>query len=349
MHELKPEIHNNIVEIEKNKKTILNKDWNDPDFFVEVEGKKLTIRECYDIAIQRSNKIFEETRKVALEQIPQGKYILYVNSTLGGLSRDKDIKYIDKERLECMYMAETGNSLIDPDNFQKNNMLRCLGLKEEDNRFIAINAFKDEIPKDLSDCAGIVFSGSEADITDEAHIERVEMTDRARGLVKQSDKLQIPKLGICFGGQLLASEAGAKIEWILNEKGEKTRTTGLNIISEANTDRKNMLPFEFSKTSYYVAQNHGQEIIEGTIPVGGEIIAKSKDGKPELIYFSDTNTICTQFHPEVNTIRLDIAEDIINNKEDRIKLFTENPDEMREILFPNYLKMAGSYIKDKDK
>ncbi|MBP7006466.1 MAG: gamma-glutamyl-gamma-aminobutyrate hydrolase family protein [Candidatus Pacebacteria bacterium] len=347
MEELHIQRKNNNLETEK--KVTLNKDWNDKNFLVNIEGKKLTIRECYDKAIKRSNEIFESTRKVALEEIPNGKYILYINSTIEGLVRSGDIEHIDEKRLEYMYLAETGSTKIDPDNFPKNNILRCLGLKEEDNRLVAINAFKDEIPKDLSNCVGIVFSGSETDITDETHLERIEMTNKARILVKKSDELLIPKLGICFGGQLLASEAGAKIQWILNEKGEKIRKTGLNIISETKVDRKTILPFEFNKTSYYVAQNHGQEIIEGTIPYGGEIIAKSIDGKPELIYFVESNTICTQFHPEVSTIRLDIAEDIINHKEDRIKLFTENPDEMKEVLFPNYLKMAGSYIRNKSK
>lgn len=347
MRELRLEQQNNTVESEEQKRSKFNHFWNDPDYKINIEGKNLSMKECYDKVIEQSQQIFEKTRVIALEQIPKGKYILYINSTIEGVARNKNIKYIDNERLEKMYKSETGSSEINPENFQERNMRYCLGLAEEDtDRFKTINLFKEEIPTNLSNCVGIVFSGSEADITDEAHIERIDMTKKARTLVTYSKKLKIPKLGICFGGQLIANEAGAKIQWILDQEGNKNRITGVNEISEKETAEYSTLPIEFPSSVFYVAKNHGQRIERGTIPADGEILAESKNGEVEMIYFSDTNTICTQFHPEVNPIRLDIAESMADSKKDNSEFFIKNPEEIRATLFPSFLKIVGNYSRE---
>jgi len=347
MHEnnLEPKILSNL-EIAEAKEAHLNRFWNDENFKIELDGQKLTLAECYDRAIIEADKIFAETKKVNQEQIPAGKYVLYINSTIEGLVGNKDIKYIDKDRLSKMYRAETGSGEISFDGFQDKNMGRCLGFEQGDARFKAVNAFTEKMPEDLTNCVGIVFSGSETDITDETHLERIKMTERARDLIKNSEDLKIPKLGICFGGQLLASEAGAKINWIFDKEGHKSRITGMNEISQTDMSKDSSLHLDFPKKDFYVAKNHGQKIDRDSIPSNGEILAEGADGSVEMVYFKDSNTLCTQFHPELDVTRLDIAESISNSKKEPTELFKKNPDEIRAVLFPNFLKMAGEYVRN---
>lgn len=335
----------NILESNENQAD-LNHFWNNPDYKILIENQELSLQECYDKIVERSENIFKETRKVALEQIPEGKYILYINSTIEGVIRNKNIKYIDKERLEKMYQSETGNPEIDPENFQERNISYCLGLTKEDKRLKAINLFKEEIPTDLSDCVGIVFSGSEADITDEVHIERIEMTNKAKTLVQNSKKLNIPKLGICFGAQLLANEEGANIEWILDKEGNKVKITGMNEILKKDVHKSSYLPIEFNSSVFYVAKNHSQRIKKESLPSDAEVVAESGNGEVEIVYFPHTNIICTQFHPEVNAIRLNISESINNPQKDTSDFFIKNIEDIRSEIFPGFLKIVGNYAKN---
>lgn len=330
----------------KESKILCNNLWNDSRYKINIAGKSFSLKDCYDMTIEHSKKIFTNTRKVALKQIPKNKYILYINSTVEGVAKNKDLKYIDKERIEKMYESETGNPKIDPDNFQERNIRYCLGLGEEEkDKLKNINPFKEKIPEDLSDCIGIIFSGSEAYVTDEQDVDRIKMINKEIMLIEKSNKLKIPKLGICFGGQLIANQAGAKIKWITDKNGNKNRITGMNEILKKNRKYYKLLSIDLPEGNFYVAENHGQKIEKENIPTNEKVIAENLDGEVEMVYIEETKTICTQFHPEAGPIRLDIALSLPPNPRDNIDLFTKDMLEIREKLFIGFLKIAGAYAK----
>lgn len=331
-------------EMKHNRQEEINAIWNDATYKIPLEGKELTLRECYDKAIESEQILFESIKKITDIEVPPGTYILYVNATKHGIAGNPDIASIQTDRLEKMYEAETGSSHINPEHFQEKNMRRCLGFEEsEQERFKVVHAFTEDMPTDLTGCVGIVFSGSEADITDEVHIERVHMTERARGLVRHAEQYNIPRLGICFGGQLLANEKGAQIKWVLDAQANKVQVFGIDKVSQTNTE--NPLLIDFPEDSFSVAENHGQHIDKNSLPKEATVLAENEAGGVEIVYFKDTNTVCTQFHPEISITRLDIAESLKGDTNNPKALFQHNLTKIKGAVFPNFIKMAGRYAR----
>lgn len=323
-----------------------NLHWNDPTYTIPYEGADRTLRECYDKVIESENALFESIKHITNAEVLPGTYILYVNATERGIVGNPSIANIQADRLQKMYEAETGNPTIDPTHFQEKNMRRCLGFEEsEQDRFKIVNAFTEEMPTDLTGCVGIVFSGSEADITDEVHIQRVHMTEKARTLVRHAEQYNIPRLGICFGGQLLAHEKGAEIQWVLDTEGNKVQVFGVDKVSQTNTEADNPLLIDFPKEPFYVAENHGQRIERSSLPTSAEVLAENETGGVEIVYFKDTNTVCTQFHPEITIARLDIAQSLNGTVNNPKELFEHDLRKIKSALFPNFIKMAGRYAR----
>lgn len=343
-------------EEKEKKKKRFNKFWRNKDYKIEVNGEMLTLKQCYDREIERKDAIFEATKKIMEKQIPKGKFILYVNSTLKGVAGHDNIKYIDRDRLKKMYRSETGRSKIDPKNFQKNNMCRRLGFEREDERFKVVNSFKEGMKFDLSNCVGIVLSGSEADVTDETILERMRIKENASEILKSSNsenlKRPIPKAAICFAAQLAANLAGAEIRWILDKNGNRVRVQGMKeIYTKYKKDAEALHPLlqeflKFKKTTFCVAKNNGQKIDKNTLPEGVEILAENEDGDIEMFYSWLTNTLGTQFHPEADATRLDIGESVNNVEEPPNEIFTQDLDEIGEIFFSIFLNMAGEHARE---
>lgn len=335
-----PERLSNAINNNEGKKESYNKYWDDPTFKINVEGNSLSLRECYERAVKRAEEIHQNTKKIANEQIPEGKFILFVNAAKGGLVDNPEIDKIDRERLAMMYTEETGSPEIDSEGFQENNMKYCLGLEKDDKTMLKTFSVYDggELP-DLTNCVGIVFSGSAANIKNTAEEDR-QMVDKMRDLANKAHYLNILMLGLCFGGQMLANFQGAEVHFV-DEKNPDKRIVGLQKTFKTEHAKDHPI-FEGNqeKEHHHVAQNHGQKIDKNTLSEYAKILLENENGDVDMLHIY--NILITQFHPEVGSTRLDTGGSLYGIGEDEVKnIFENDPLEFRSIIFPYFLKMIG--------
>jgi len=135
-----------------------------------------------------------------------------------------------------------------------------------------------KFPYDATDIKGIILSGSPFSVYDKTAFK----TDisKLRG--------KYPILGICYGAQLIAQDAGGKVE-----------PTGSREYGRANIEKfkaGNDLLDGFSENSQ-IWMSHGDTIT--SIPENFEIIASTKDVPIAAYHVKDEETWGVQFHPEV--------------------------------------------------
>jgi GMP synthase-like glutamine amidotransferase len=249
--------------------------------------------------------------------------------------------HINKERCEMMLESETGSKTTSKDDFQKANMQYCLGFEKEDGGFKEFIPFRDNIENiDFSKCAGVVLSGSEMNVLDDTDESHMKATLKVRSVVREAKEKGVPIMGICFGGQLLANENGAEIEWVKGENGKHTRMQGIQYIKKTAKmlDRTELFPeLEALDT---VVESHGQQINSASIFNKGEILAENPiNHAPEIVLFGDKE-ICLQFHPEVGSLRVEIVRTVTEEK--YVPENTLNTDLLstRKIFFHSFLKLV---------
>jgi len=337
-------IRKNTIETRESKEALLNKYWRDPNFKIEINGEFLTLKEVYEKIIITSKEIHERTKMHFNEQIPEGKFILYVNQTFKGMMDSSELVHIDEDRLEKVRESETGSKEKN-DNFAEDNIRYCFGATKEDKRLRVFNSCNpDEQIPDLTDCVGVVFSGGESYINGEENPERIAMLERSRNIINESKKIGIPKFGICLGAQLLASTEGMKIDNVKDENNTEKRITGADDITPIDQNDENSFLSDIKET-LYIAQNHGQEIIEQEIS-NGKIIAKNERDGIEIIEFED-GTICIQGHPEVSSLRFDIGMILNGILKEPSYVFQNNLEKTKELFFNELIKRIGAYNSKK--
>lgn len=328
-----------IIELIPNlEKEPANKYWRDENYKIDYQREKLALKEIYDREVEYAKKHFESAKEIA-DKIPKGKFILFVNSAREGTTHYKGIETIDKDRLEKMNEVETGHKYTNPDDFQASNMRYCLGFKKDSNNFKEFKSYEDT-PEDLdlNNCVGIVYSGSEINVLNEEIEERKNATIKIRGIIKRSKELEIPQLGICFGGQLLSNEAGANIQLVKNTQGVPTRIIGIKEMIFTKKAKDDPIVNILEKT--FVAQNHGQEINKESVEkVGGVVLAVSEAGAPEIVRFSDKIYVL-QFHPEVGSVRVDVATSIGKNPSDPKETFKNPISKIKEVIMTGFMNIV---------
>jgi len=135
-----------------------------------------------------------------------------------------------------------------------------------------------KFPYDAKDVKGVILSGSPFSVYDESAFK----TDlsKLRG--------KYPVLGICYGAQLIAHEAGGKVQ-----------PAGSREYGRANIEsfkEGNRLLEGFSQNSQ-IWMSHGDTITN--IPENFEIIASTKDVPVAAYHVKGEETWGVQFHPEV--------------------------------------------------
>lgn len=327
----------NIVKSEE-----YNPYWN-TEYRFKINERDFTLKEYYDYAIMQEEEYFKEMQEFAKEKIPEGKFILFIDSVIAGTSGHPNKKHIDSGRWEKMIRSETGEiENTRHQDFQTENMKHCLGLETNTDKLIMWSPFSDDKIPDLSNCVGIVLSGSEINLFDEKIKKNIQATEKVKKVLKETVNKKIPKLGICFGGQILAEKNGAKINFVKDQNNQNTRITGLHPVLK--TKNQINLPYEIPE-EIYVPENHEQQIVKKTIPKDAKIIAESKDSPEILLCEKDGVEIIVQFHPEVGPLRLDVAMNMAEKKEEPEKILEKYNIKIKEIIFKNFLHFVGDYAK----
>lgn len=314
--------------------------WNTKYKF-KINERDFTLKEYYDYAIMQEEEYFKGMQEFAKEKIPEGKFILFIDSVIAGTSGHPNKKHIDNERWEKMVRSETGEiENTTHQDFQTENMKHCLGLETNTDKLIMWSPFGDNQIPDLENCVGVVLSGSEMNLFEELKTRHVTATTKVKNLLKKLKGKKIPKLGICFGGQILAEKNGAKINFVKDANDQKTRITGIHPISQNKKEIN--LPHEIPD-EFYAPENHEQQIVKQTIPKEIKIIAESEDSLEILLCEEDGKEIIIQFHPEVGPLRLDVAMNMAGNKEQPEKILEKYDITIKEIIFKNFLHFVGEY------
>jgi GMP synthase (glutamine-hydrolysing) len=144
------------------------------------------------------------------------------------------------------------------------------------NVFCEIHPYNN-IPKDLSDVKGVIYSGSPFSVReqDSPRLDHVQFKE-------------FPLLGVCYGAQLMAQTDGGIVE------ASNTREYGRANLSEI--DSANDLMQGVSLNSQ-VWMSHGDTITN--LPLAFEIIASTESVKVAAYKVKDENRYGIQFHPEV--------------------------------------------------
>ncbi len=327
---------------------VVNRDWYDLNhkIFVTPEGHELTLQECYDRDIKLSQEIFDEVSSVADLEIPPGKYILFVDMVNPGSMGSPQIQSVDPERLAKVYKAETGDSDINQD-FSSANMRHCFGFQRGDARFVTVKPFFEDMPSDLSNCIGIVLSGSEANIKDETVPERIAMTNKVVEFISLAKDLKIPMFGICFGSQLLNSVFRAKVDWIRDSVDDHlTEETGLVLLKKTEIGNLPGSPLEQLPEQFYVHANHKQEVLRDSMPEDLEILASSDTSHVQIVKLKKSDIVwAIQNHIECGDTRADMLSDMHGQITKDEMLFQGESSKARRVLCPHFLKTAGKFAR----
>lgn len=323
--------------------------WRDPRYTVYIDelGSELTFPECYKREVLHSRLIFEETHSVVNDDIPPDFYVLYVDMVIAGVTGNPAFKYIDLDRKQLMFEAETGSTDVTQD-FYEGNMRHCLGFNTGDQRFRVVHALREPMPTDLRGCVGVVLSGSEANVKDEIYPERVEMTKKVSAFLRHLGDRGIPLLGICFGSQLLNQSLDAEVDWIRDlESGDKKIETGLILHTKTDAGRRPGSPIEHLPDQFYVHAHHSQEVLHESVPASLEVLAKSDTSHVQIV--QSTNhamlVLTIQNHIECGDTRADVLRDFEGVAGIPEKLFQAETNKARRVLFIHFLHTAGAYAR----
>jgi len=144
----------------------------------------------------------------------------------------------------------------------------------------------DNRPKldELDKYAGVISLGAQAGVLEEAENEWMS---HERKIMQWCLETETPLLGLCFGSQLLASAAGARV--YVADKGE-FGWTKLNLTEDAKSDpvigvlKPNANAFHYHYDTFELPEN--------------AVLLAETDGMNEA-YRVGRNAWATQFHPEV--------------------------------------------------
>ena len=125
---------------------------------------------------------------------------------------------------------------------------------------------------------GVILSGSPCSVKDEGH--PVPDLENIKGI--------IPVLGICYGAQYMAQQAGGLVN---SSKHREYGRAKLEFINQESPLLKGLTP------GTQVWMSHGDTIV--TIPDNFEIIGSTRDVKVGAYHIQNENTYGIQFHPEV--------------------------------------------------
>lgn len=145
------------------------------------------------------------------------------------------------------------------------------------NVYCEIHPFN-KIPENDADLKGIILSGSPCSVRDKNHPEPV----------LKNIKGKLPILGICYGAQYLAQNAGGEV---LPSKHREYGRANLEFINQDSELLKGMTP------GTQVWMSHGDTIVQ--IPENFQIVGSTRDVKVGAFHVIGEKSYGIQFHPEV--------------------------------------------------
>lgn len=136
----------------------------------------------------------------------------------------------------------------------------------------------------VSDCAGVIVTGSHAMVTDD--LPWIRALEAWVALLLDAD---VPFFGICFGHQLLAQAAGGAVDY--HPRGEETGTVEIHLLPGSAEDPL----FRTLPKKFRVHATHSQTVMR-LPPNAARLAANGHD--PNHAFRVGRNAWGVQFHPE---------------------------------------------------
>ncbi|GAA1447147.1 membrane dipeptidase [Leifsonia poae] len=168
---------------------------------------------------------------------------------------------------------------------------------EEKGIAVDVALGEDGLPPDLNGYAGLVMLGGGLMPDDDA---RAPWLAQERSLAREAIAADLPTLGICLGGQILAEVAGGEVRASF---GPKER--GATVISTSEAGRRDPVIGGFGDAAPMI-ENH-QDMITSLPPAA--VLLASSDAVANQAFRLGERVYGLQFHPEVS------AEDLLHWKE----------------------------------
>lgn len=174
----------------------------------------------------------------------------------------------------------------------------------------SVNAEKDEILPNYTQCAGVVITGSHSMVTNMA-----PWAENLQNWLNILLQKEIPVFGICYGHQLLAKTAKGNADF--HPKGKEIGTKKIFLTQEGKKD----ILFKNIPNEFYAHTTHDQSVTE--LPPNAICLAYNDHEKNHAVRIGKC-AWGVQFHPEYNE---EIMEAYINEQKtelNRLKINIKN-------------------------
>lgn len=327
-----------------------NKNWADGTVHLNEENKDITYKEAYEREVEISQSRHERMRGVLSECLPEGKHLVLIDLTDEGVAGRVNMAYIKEDRKKLAMKAQTGREAVDWKEYQSATIKYALGVEWYENTLKTYRAFEagrftNGFPKDLTDCAGVIFSGSEANIHEEENKEYAKMSEEVIKFIRLVRSRGIPMFGLCFGSQALNHSFGSKVDWIDNDNHDSGEVGAVKL-SLTPEGKQSEIFKEFTeeqKDNLYINASHAQHVKKESIPEELVVLASSDTSEVHITGLkSDHSILSIQGHPETTDAWVDMASDTGQNpgKFHDPNLFQGLTLPLSEALFKKFLYMV---------
>lgn len=168
---------------------------------------------------------------------------------------------------------------------EAHSFLRGSGLLEGGVLFL--NALAGEFPDTVTNLRALVVGGSSYSVFPS---DEPPGLSRMMELVREAVRTDVPFLGLCFGGQLLAQALGGRVI-----RDEENQERGSYLLKKEPGAANDPL-FETLPPTFFAQESHHDRIV--TLPPGGVALASSERVAVQAFAIPGKRLYGLQFHPE---------------------------------------------------